>query len=438
MAVSSYVSIALSILCIVISLIVLICLLLERDRRSNLTRFFGYLIISNIGIIASDVVAYIVDGKTGLFAFYAVRVSNFLHYSFGALILATMTFYILAHLDLKVRIPQRLRDAVLSLCALSLILTVVSQFSGIYYYIDEFNVYHRGDVFWLSQILPMVGMLMNMVIVLYYRKVFERKFLVFFLAYMILPMSALCLALIYYGITFINIATTLSALILYIGVQTEHTRNMSLRIRDMDIQQELQGEHYKMLRNHIDETRRARHDLRHHLSVFLSFIDKGETGKLVDYINEYQASLPEDTGITFCENYAVNSILSYYVGIAKKEGINVTVHTELPEKTGVSDTDLCIVFGNCVENAIEACRNVTENRFITINSETIGDMLSVTVDNSFDGELTKKGDVFLSRKHDGGIGISSVRIVAHKYNGEARFKVSGNVFQASVLLLIAE
>jgi len=52
--------------------------------------------------------------------------------------------------------------------------------------------------------------------------------------------------------------------------------------------------------------------------------------------------------------------------------------------------------------------------------------------------LTKDGDVFLSRKNDGGIGISSVRIVAHKYNGEARFKASGNVFQASVMLLIAD
>ena len=438
MAISSYISIALSIFCIIISIIVLICLILERDRRSNLTRFFGYLIIANIGIITSDVIAYVVDGSAGLFAFYTVRIANFLHYSFGALILATMTFYILAHLDLKVRIPQRLRDAVLTLCALSLILTIISQFTGIYYYIDEFNVYHRGDVFWLSQVLPMVGMLMNMVIVLYYRKVFERKFLVFFLAYMILPMTALCLALIYYGITFINVATTLSVLILFIGVQIEHTRNMSIRIREMDIQQELQGEHYKMLREHIDATRRARHDLKHHLSVFLTFIDKGETENLVGYINEYKASLPDDTALTFCENHAVNSILSYYVGIARNEGIDITVHTELPKETGVSDTDLCIVFGNCVENAIEACRNVKENRFITICSEIIGDMLSVTVDNSFDEELTKKGDVFLSRKHDGGIGISSVRIVALKYNGEARFKASGNVFQASVMLLIAE
>ena len=411
---------------------------MERDRRSNLTRFFGYFIFSNIGIIASDAIAYMVEGDTGLFAFYAVRIANFLHYSFGALVLASMTFYILAHLDLSVRIPQRLRDVVLTLCALSLILTIVSQFTGIYYYIDELNVYHRGDVFWLSQVLPMISMLLNMVIVLYYRKAFERKFLVFFLAYMILPMTALCLALMFYGITFINIATTLSVLILYIGVQIEHTRNMAIRIREMDVQQELQGEHYKMLRDHIDETRRARHDLRHHLSVFLSFIDKGETEKLAGYISEYQASLPDDTEVTFCKNYAVSSILSYYVGIARREGIDINVHTELPEKTGVSDTDLCIVFGNCVENAIEACRKTTENKFIIVNSDIVGDMLSITVDNSFDGELTKEGDVFLSRKHDGGIGISSVRMVAHKYNGEARFKARGNVFQASVMLLITD
>jgi len=255
---------------------------------------------------------------------------------------------------------------------------------------------------------------------------------------MILPMSALCLALIYYGITFINIATTLSIIVLYTGVQIEHSHNMTLLLRERDIQLELQGEHYKNLQAHIEETKRARHDLRHHLSVFQNFIETGETEKLAEYINEYQASLPDDKAIAVCDNHAVRSILYYYASIAKHEGIQLTIHTELPEKPGINDTDLCIVFGNCVENAIEACRRSTGEKFITINSEIIGDMLSITVDNSFSGELTKKGDVYITSKKDGGIGISSVKSIARKYNGITRFETVGNVFKVSVMLRVED
>jgi len=435
MPVTTYISIALSIFCILICVIIYICLFIDKERRSKLTRIFGIVVLFNIGIISSDILAYAIEGNTEPYTYYLIRAANFFHYAFGSLIMAGMTFYIFANLEIKVKVPRRLKDTVLSLCALSLILIVVSQFTGIYYYIDEHNIYHRGEVFWLSQVLPIVGMLLNIVIVFYYRKAFVRYFLFFFIAYMLLPMAALCMAMIYYGITFINIGTTLSVFILFIGVQIEHSYNMAMRLQVLDVQLELQGDHYKSLREHIDETKRNRHDLRQHLSVFQTFIDTGDTDNLAGYINEYQSSLPEEEVITFCDNYAVNSILYYYFTISKEEEIDITINTQVPEETGVSDTDLCIIFGNCIENAIEACRKMTGERFISINSKITGDMLFITIDNSFSGEVQKKDDVFLTSKQTGGgIGITSVKTVALKHNGLALFEPKDGKFRVSVML----
>ena len=430
----SYVSIALSSMCVAISTIVLMCVLMDYKRRSKLNRLFIALIFFSIGIVVSDIVAYLIERNTEWYAFYVVRIANFLHYAFGALILAAMTFYILAYLETKTKIPRILKDIVLTLCALSMLLTIVSQFTGLYYYIDEYNVYHRGNVFWLSQVLPMVGMLFNMVVVLYYRKSFERKFLFFFLSYMILPMSAVILAVFIYGITFVNIATTLSILLLYIGVQIDYTNEMVMRLRLMDNQLEYQGENYKKLQMHMDEVRKTRHDLRHHMSVFQAFIDTGEAEKLSEYIKEYKTSFPDESVIAYCENYAVSSILFYYLNIAKNEGINVDVKVELPEKLSISDNDLCIIFGNCVENAIEACRKVDGEKFINIKSRIINNMLTIVIDNSFNGKLLKKSGKFVSEKPDGGIGVTSVKSVVQKYKGESRFEAKDNIFQASLML----
>jgi sensor histidine kinase regulating citrate/malate metabolism len=112
---------------------------------------------------------------------------------------------------------------------------------------------------------------------------------------------------------------------------------------------------------------------------------------------------------------------------------------ELPGNTGISDSDLCIVFGNCVENAIEACRKISGERFIRINSKLTGKMLAITVDNSFDGIIESEGGVYLSRKHEGeGVGTSSVKAVARKYGQGARFDVEGSVFKASIMLRVVQ
>jgi len=215
--------------------------------------------------------------------------------------------------------------------------------------------------------------------------------------------------------------------------------NLSNEVAVLENLSQLKTEYYDTLQSHIAETKQARHDLRHHLSVFQSCIDAGDIEKLTKYMDEYRESLPDDTELTLCDNYAVNSILRYYSGKAKKEGISFETHLELPENTGVSDSDLCIIFGNCIENAIEACRNVDGERFIKINSKIVGKNLAVTIDNSFDGFIDENKGTFLSRKHDGeGIGISSVKAVAAKYDATARFEVVDNVFQAMIMLRMAE
>jgi len=414
------------------------CVLSDYDKRSRINRIFRITILFNIGITVSDIVAYFVDGSTEPYAYYLVRLTNFLHYAFGALLLAAMTFYILAYLGTKTKVPRTLKDIVLSLCVLSMILTIVSHFTGLYYYIDENNVYHRGTAFWLSQVLPMVGMFFNIGVVLFYRKRFEKKFLFFFLSFMIFPMTALCLALVFYGITFINIASSLSLLLLYIGVQIDHTHNMMNRLKLMDNLLDMQGGYYDSLRSHFDEIKKARHDIRHHLSVIQSFVETGEDERLVEYIKDYSATLPDDFVFVYCDNYAINSVLLYYANMAKNEGIDVTINVELHDKFNISDTDLCIIFGNCIENALEACRKVEGEKFINIKSMITGNILTIVVDNSFNGELKRKGDGFLSsKKSGGGVGVPSVKTIVRKYNGDARFEAKGDIFQASLLLQLS-
>jgi nitrogen-specific signal transduction histidine kinase len=66
-------------------------------------------------------------------------------------------------------------------------------------------------------------------------------------------------------------------------------------------------------------------------------------------------------------------------------------------------------------------------------------MLTITIDNSFNGAITETNGVFISQKREGeGIGISSVKAVAQKCGGISKFEAKGDVFQASVMLRLKQ
>lgn len=91
-----------------------------------------------------------------------------------------------------------------------------------------------------------------------------------------------------------------------------------------------------------------------------------------------------------------------------------------------------------MENAAEACARMTGSaRFVRVGSHLQHGVLTLAVDNSFEGNLRQKDGVFLSSKREGeGIGLSSVAAVAKKYSGGSQFEEKDGVFQASVYVRI--
>ena len=114
----------------------------------------------------------------------------------------------------------------------------------------------------------------------------------------------------------------------------------------------------------------------------------------------------------------------------------MTYYLKIPKKIEISDTDICIVFGNCLENAIEACRRSKDGKkFVNIKSEPRGNMLIFVIDNSFDVIANMEGDTFLLSNRNGqGMSISSVKAVVNRYDGTSRFEALADIFRVSVML----
>lgn len=232
---------------------------------------------------------------------------------------------------------------------------------------------------------------------------------------------------------FINIG---EILIYYVVTRLILDQNKIIELKERNHRLTMQSVQYEILKNKIAEARRAKHDVRHHIAILQNYLQNKDYDALADYIGEYSDTVPDDTSLKFCENSAANAVLLYFSEKAKKYGISYSVKAEIPQNAGVSETDISVMLGNMIENAIEACKSEkSENKQVVIHANTRGGSLCITVDNTFTGELkfNRDGD-FVSTKHKGmGLGTKSVKSIVESYGGVCRFETKDGMFFASVL-----
>lgn len=216
---------------------------------------------------------------------------------------------------------------------------------------------------------------------------------------------------------------------------------LEVEVNSMGQLLELQRAQYMALAESTEQAKAARHDLRHQLAVMRKYLQKEDIAGAREFCDKLSESIPTRFEQTVCENFAINAVALHYLALAHSEGIRASVKLKIPQSLGeVQDKDLCIIVGNFLENAIEACRRMAQGeRFITMNAVIQGGFLIVVMDNSFDGSCKISDGVYLSRKHDGaGIGLSSVKSVAEKYGGSTRFEAKGEVFLSSAMVRLRD
>jgi signal transduction histidine kinase len=175
------------------------------------------------------------------------------------------------------------------------------------------------------------------------------------------------------------------------------------------------------------------------LEQIIGFAKSGKHSEISNLLRNQTAVLDTFSSERFCENEAVNALVTYYGNIAKNEGIKVSFKLDVPKQAGrIASVDLSRIVGNMLENAVEACRAMEYGaKNIRLQSMITGDMLVFGMNNSFDGNFNTLPDgEFISRKRESGIatGLRSIRAVAEKYDGSVRFEAADRVFKTSVRL----
>ena len=214
----------------------------------------------------------------------------------------------------------------------------------------------------------------------------------------------------------------------------DRRRSLLQQVQDnLQIQMNQAAREISELRESQAMTVRHRHDLRHHLQYLLSCIEDGQTERAKDYISGICAELEAQQVQRYCENEAVNLILSAYVRRAEKAGIKIDIRGALPAFVFVSDNDLCVILSNALENALHACLPIAaEGTACTISVEfrfhAQTGRLFLQIINPCREEVRFEKGIPMSSQPGHGIGVQSIRTLVTRYGGDCQFLLEDGRF----------
>lgn len=214
---------------------------------------------------------------------------------------------------------------------------------------------------------------------------------------------------------------------------------------------------YKMLEEQYRSSERLRHDMKNHVIALSGLLESREYDKMSGYLTNMAQSGKLDVGGDTTGSKAVDALLFQKKTYAEQNNILWECSVRIPGTCGINEFDLCVLFGNLLDNAIEACDRMSagKDRFINIQGDTVKSCFLLEIQNSagMTDIPNKKHETvhFSSMRHDfadiakmlqthkgnteeHGIGLMNVVDMVRNHNGVMDITVENGIFTTSVLI----
>jgi sensor histidine kinase YesM len=228
-----------------------------------------------------------------------------------------------------------------------------------------------------------------------------------------------------------------SILAMYEVFARQEARNIDLSVHARQV--ELESGYYRDLDTMLSDFRIWWHEYRNNIIALRALIESGTNEDALEYLEKMDMESLQDSQLLHTGNTVLDALVTSKMMVAKRAGIEVGIQAVCPESWGIGDNDLCAIVGNILDNAIEACERMDsegQKRFIDFSLLVKGKNLVISIANSYDGEIKRDGDRFLTAKNGGfhGIGMQYVDSIVGKYQGHVLREYEGGVFETHVML----
>lgn len=226
--------------------------------------------------------------------------------------------------------------------------------------------------------------------------------------------------------------------VLFLTAYSAQTRNRAqAELKQSRLESELKQSRNELSTLRHAETRIAvyQHDMRHHLTMIGGYLAAGRPDQALDYVRAVEQDVAAVAPRHICENEAVNLLCSAFAARARQAGVSLEASVQLPAQLPVSDTELCAMLSNGLENALHAvsAEGVTD-KTIALYCGIRFNKLLLEIRNPYAGEVLMEDGLPVSARQGHGYGCRSIQLIAHKLHGLCTFSAEEGQFTLRIAL----
>lgn len=197
-------------------------------------------------------------------------------------------------------------------------------------------------------------------------------------------------------------------------------------------QRQYELEYYRSIHKHMEEIRGIRHDYMNQIQTVKFLLDGGDTAenvkqlaacreKHISVAEKRKRALEGQKGGIYAANPVLDAILTLKKERAEKYNISMQISCDMRKACKLDEVEICSLFGNLLDNAIEACEKVkSAEKEIVLEIEERDDTLWVRCSNPCESSKGDQRGFWVSRKAEKdlhGIGLKMIEKICGKYNG---------------------
>lgn len=180
------------------------------------------------------------------------------------------------------------------------------------------------------------------------------------------------------------------------------------------------------------------HDMKHHIIELQGLAKSGKSDEIEAYLNNMETAVSITKEYVCSGNYQIDSLLNYLLQEANEQLNDVQIQINIPQEMELNTFKFNIIMGNLLENAIEAANHSLEKQLQMVIRMEQG-LLFIKIENSYEGEIKKKGDAFITTKantQNHGLGLKNVKELVEEEDGTFSVEVTEHLFKVEVMMYL--
>ena len=216
------------------------------------------------------------------------------------------------------------------------------------------------------------------------------------------------------------------------SLQLEHNEFLQKQLK-------LQVNHYKQINEVYDAMRGMKHDLKNHCFILNEFLKTEQYQEAINFLESFASkAMIEDNLIIHTNNVVLDALMNEKLSVAKSKGIDTLVNIAVQRKLKIDTIDWCMLVGNIMDNAIEACEKIKSvKKEIRIKAVSKNSFFSINVVNSAFRPIVSNAGLFKTTKPQKmmhGLGMKNMQEVVDKYDGVMTTDFKDGFFAVNVML----